>query len=130
MEVFGTGQLETTWSAADAVRFDAAGEFDSANAADLETGILGALQAQARSVDFDLTAVTFIDSTRPELLLRLQQRSDERHGRLRLYPNLDIRRLSEISGLDEFFELDNEADPSTKSGQPHPGARDAGVRTS
>jgi hypothetical protein len=91
MEVFGTGQLETTWSAADPVRFNAGGEFDSAYAPDL---------------DFDLTAVTLIDSTGLELLL--QQRIDERRERLRLYPNLDIRRLLE----------------------PRPGARDAGVRTS
>jgi anti-anti-sigma factor len=130
MEVFGTGQLEATWSAADAVRFNAGGEFESANAADLETGILRALQAQARFVDFELTAVTFIDSTGLELLLRPQQRIDERRGQLRLSPNLDIRRLLEISGLDEFFELDSETDAGTKSGQPRPGDRDAGVRTS
>src|SRR3954452_3867136 len=123
MEGFGNRQLEATWSAADAVRLNAAGEFDSANAADLETGILRALQAQARFVDFDLTAVTFIDSTGLELLLRLQQWIDERRGRLRLYPNFDIRRLLEISGLDEFFELDNEADAGTKSGQPRSGDR-------
>jgi anti-sigma B factor antagonist len=129
MEVFGTGQLDTTWSAADAVRFNAAGEFDTANAADLESSVSGALRAQARFVDFDLTAVTFIDSTGLELLVRLQQQIDERRGRLRLFPNRDIRRLLEISGLDEFFELENEADADTKIGQPRPGCRDAGVRT-
>jgi anti-sigma B factor antagonist len=130
MEVFGTGQLETTWSAADAVRFNTAGEFDAANAADLESSVWGALRAQARFVDFDLTAVTFIDSTGLELLVRLQRQIDERRGRLRLYANLDIRRLLEILGLDEFFELENDADADTKTGQPRPGYRDAGVRTS
>jgi stage II sporulation protein AA (anti-sigma F factor antagonist) len=129
MEVFGTGQLETTWSAADAVHFNAAGEFDTANAADLESSVWGALRAQARFVDFDLTAVTFIDSTGLELLVRLQQQIDERRGRLRLYANLDIRRLLEISGLDEFFELENEADADTTTGQQRLGRRDAAVRT-
>jgi anti-anti-sigma factor len=129
MEVFGTGQLETTWSAADAVHLNAAGEFDTANAADLESSVWGALRAQARFVDFDLTAVTFIDSTGLELLVRLQQQIDERRGRLRLYANLDIRRLLEISGLDEFFELENEADADTTTGQQRLGRRDAAVRT-
>jgi anti-sigma B factor antagonist len=129
MEVFGNGQLEATWSAADAVRLNAAGEFDSANAA-LETGILHALDAQARFVDFDLTAVTFIDSTGLEVLVRLQQQIDERRGRLRLDPSLDIRRLLEMTGLDEFFELEHAADAEANTGQPRPGHRDAGVRTS
>jgi anti-sigma B factor antagonist len=130
MEVFGNGQLATTWSAADAVRFNAAGEFDSANAADLEAGILRVLEAQARFVDFDLSAVTFIDSTGLELLVRLQQRIDQRRGRLRLYRSLDIRRLLEMTGLDGFFELEHAADAETKTGQPRSGHRDAGVRTS
>jgi anti-anti-sigma factor len=130
MDVLATGQLETTWSAADAVRLHAAGEFDSANAADLEAGILRVLHAQARFVDFDLTAVTFIDSTGLELLVRLQRQIDERRGRLRRYPSLDIRRLLEMTGLAEFFELEHAADAETKRGQPRPGHRDAGVRTS
>jgi stage II sporulation protein AA (anti-sigma F factor antagonist) len=130
MEVFGNGQLEATWSAADAVRLTAVGEFDSANAADLETGILHALQAQARFVDFDLTAVTFIDSTGLEVLVRLQQQIDDRRGRLRMYPSLDIRRLLEITGLDEFFELEHAADAEANTGQPRPGDRDPGVRAS
>jgi anti-anti-sigma factor len=130
MEVFATGQLETTWSAPDAVRFNAAGEFDAANASDLESSVWAALRAQARFVDFDLTAVTFIDSTGLELLVRLQQQIDERRGRLRLYPSLDIRRLLEMTGLDEFFELEHAADAEANTGQPRLGHRDAGVRTS
>jgi anti-anti-sigma factor len=125
MEIFGTCRLEATWSAADAVRLTATGELDIANAADFESGVRDALRAEARFVDFDLTAVTFIDSTGLEFLVRLQQQIDERRGRLRLYPSLEIRRVLEISGLDAFFELGNEADAETTTGQPRDGDREA-----
>lgn len=81
------------------------GEFDLANVGEVEAAADGAIRAGAQRICLDLHAVTFMDSSMLNLMVNLRNRLAKRSGRLTIEPSMQIRKLLEISGLGELFEL-------------------------
>jgi anti-sigma B factor antagonist len=68
--------------------------------------LLDAASQQSDRVDVDLSEVDYADSTALGLLITLRKRLQERGGELRLVaPSDRVRRLLQIAGLDQVFEI-------------------------
>jgi anti-sigma B factor antagonist len=81
------------------------GELDLATAPKLRTALADA----TGSVRLDLGGVTFLDSSAISVLVETHQRLDGASGRLVLHNLSDqTRRVLEIAGLEDFFELSDE----------------------
>jgi anti-sigma B factor antagonist len=88
--------------------FSVHGELDLHEAPELQDRIATAIERGARLIVVDLTEVTFIDSMALSVLLAAVNRLGSTGGRLRLVvPNPSIRRIFEISLLDQVFTLDS-----------------------
>jgi anti-sigma B factor antagonist len=91
--------------------FSVHGELDLHEAPELQDRIAAAIDRGARLILVDLSDVTFIDSMALGVLLAAVQRLGSTGGRLRLVvPNPHIRRIFEISLLDQVFTLDSTRD--------------------
>ena len=83
------------------------GELDLHVAPELRDRLDIALDEGARVIVLDLSRVTFIDSMALGVLLGAVNRLRRRGGDLRLVvPNPELRRIFEISLLDQIFTLD------------------------
>jgi len=115
MELPGTGALDITWSGPGSVRFALFGEFDRANADELEAAVFAALRRPARFVDLDLTAVTFVDARFLTVLVGFRRAIQSRRGRLRLYANPSIHRTLEIAGLAPLFDVVDQSEDELRA---------------
>jgi anti-sigma B factor antagonist len=98
--------------------FSVHGELDLHEAPELEDRIATAVGRGARMIVVDLTDVTFIDSMALGVLLAAVKRLRPTGGRLRLVvPNTNIRRIFEISLLDQVFTLDSTRDEALAAGK-------------
>jgi anti-sigma B factor antagonist len=87
------------------------GELDLHEAPALKERIAAAIDRGANLIVVDLTEVTFIDSMALGVLLGAINQLRLRGGNLRLVvPNPSIRRIFEISLLDQVFTLDSSRD--------------------
>lgn len=86
---------------------EVAGDIDVATSATLQ----GALDDLADGdVHLDFTAVPFLDSSGLHVLDRLRRRLDEHGSRVIVHGTTPpVRRVFEVTGLDELFELDGPA---------------------
>jgi anti-anti-sigma factor len=88
----------------DLYRVAPAGELDIASAPRLEAAFDAAERSDAASIVVDLSAITFIDSTGIQLLLRMTERCGGA-PRLTVIPSAAVQRLLEITGLQEHLPL-------------------------
>lgn len=86
-----------------------AGELDAYSSPQLESQISGLTDDAVDQVVLDLSATRFLDSSGLRAILSAQQSLQERDGRLRLRkPSEAVRRLLEITGLDDHFDVESE----------------------
>ncbi len=98
------------------------GELDQGTAPQLR-GVLGAAMGDsATSVLVDLTECDFIDSTGLSLLVEAKRRlGEERRAFGVCCPDADVRRLLELTGIDEaigLFDTRDEAVAALRNGAP------------
>jgi anti-sigma B factor antagonist len=99
--------------------FSVHGELDLHEAPELQDRVTTAIERGARLIVVDLTEVTFIDSMALGVLLAAVNRFRPSGGVLRLVvPNPNIRRIFEISLLDQVFTLDSTRDAALAAGAP------------
>jgi anti-sigma B factor antagonist len=83
------------------------GDVDLHIASELKDRITNAIDEGAEFLVLDLARVTFIDSMALGVLLSTQKRFQAKGGELRLVvPGSDLRRIFEITLLDQVFTLD------------------------
>lgn len=88
------------------VLFVVYGEVDLHVAPELRDRLGNAVDEGAEYIVLDLTRVTFIDSMALGVLLRTHKQFRSRNGELRLVvPSSDLRRIFEITLLDQVFTL-------------------------
>jgi anti-sigma B factor antagonist len=89
------------------VVFSAYGELDLHVAPELQDRVDAAIQRGVELLVVDLSRVTFVDSMALGVLLGAVNRLRRRGGNLRLVvPSADVRRIFEISQLDQIFTLE------------------------
>lgn len=82
------------------------GEVDVYTAPQLKQRMVELLEGGVKSVVVDLTKVEYLDSTALGVLIGGLKRMKEAEGSLTLVcPNVRIRRVFEITGLDKIFDL-------------------------
>jgi anti-sigma B factor antagonist len=87
------------------------GDLDLHVAPELQDRLTAEIEEGAKLIVLDLSAVTFIDSMALGVLLGAVKRLRPSGGRLRLVvPNPELRRIFEISLLDQVFTLDSTRD--------------------
>jgi anti-sigma B factor antagonist len=92
------------------------GDADLHLAPELRDRLAEAITDGARHIVVDLSAVTFIDSMALGVLLGARNRLREAGGHLRLVvPASDVRRIFELSLLDQVFALDSTRDEALTS---------------
>jgi anti-sigma B factor antagonist len=94
----------------DGVRvFAVSGELDQATAAELRNPLLEAIGEGAKAVMVDLTKCGFIDSTGLGVIVEgwktLQERNGERAMLSICCPEPEVRRLLEVTGLDQAITI-------------------------
>ncbi len=98
-----------------------AGECDLAGAAAVRQAIAAALAGRPEYVVFDLSRLTFMDSTGLHITIELAQRADVENARLVIIPGPPaVQRLFDIAGVTERLPL---------IGKQPKGSRDARPRT-
>jgi anti-anti-sigma factor len=98
--------------------FSVRGELDLHEAPELQDRIRAAIDRGAMLIVVDLTDVSFIDSMALGVLLATANKLRPAGGRLRLVvPNPSIRRIFEISLLDQVFTLDCTRDEALAEGE-------------
>lgn len=86
-----------------------AGELDAYSSPQLESQISKLTDEAVDDVVLDLSATRFLDSSGLRAILSAQRSLQERNGRLRLRaPSEAVRRLLEITGLDDHFDVEGE----------------------
>jgi anti-sigma B factor antagonist len=92
------------------------GDADLHLAPELRDRLAEAITDGARHIVVDLSAVTFIDSKALGVLLGARNRLQGAGGHLRLVvPASDVRRIFELSMLDQVFALDSTRDEALTS---------------
>ena len=88
------------------------GELDQATVPELEPSLQGALEAGNGAVLVNLTGCQFIDSTGIAVLVRTNDEVRASNGRrfLLCCPHSQVRRLLEITGVDQGIELHDSRD--------------------
>jgi anti-sigma B factor antagonist len=100
------------------VVFSVRGELDLHEAPELQDRVRAAIDGGAMLIVVDLTDVTFIDSMALGVLLATANKLHPAGGRLRLVvPNPSIRRIFEISLLDQVFTLDRTRSEALAEGE-------------
>ena len=98
--------------------FSVRGELDLHEAPELQDRVRAAIDRGAKLIVVDLTDVTFIDSMALGVLLATARKLHPAGGRLRLVvPNPSIRRIFEISLLDQVFTLDRSRGEALAEGE-------------
>jgi anti-anti-sigma factor len=99
-------------------RIIASGELDAAADAQLAPAVRACLHEQeARDIEVDLAGVTFLDSAGIRCLLTCWNQADLAGCRMRLSnPDPMVRRILEITGLLEMFDLDGDMPPAASTG--------------
>jgi len=91
--------------------FTVRGELDMGTAPDLERELEPALADSGASIMLDLSECEFIDSTGIALIVRAWRQLEQGDGRLVLCsPNLQVRRLLEITGVDSSIPVHEQRD--------------------
>jgi anti-sigma B factor antagonist len=89
--------------------FTITGELDQATAADLREPLQEAINGGTRAVMIDMTGCGFIDSTGLGVIVeawkRLQERNADRAGFSICCPEPEVRRLLEVTGLDQVIAI-------------------------
>lgn len=84
--------------------FAVSGEIDAHTAPSLATAMAA---ADRTDLTLDLAGVEFIDSSGLRVLIEAHRRASDTGGALRLTkPSDSVRRLLDISGLDEYLDVD------------------------
>jgi anti-sigma B factor antagonist len=91
-----------------------AGEVDIQTSPVLHDHLTRVLDEGHTSVIVDLTDVTFLDSTGLSVLIAGLKRCQGSGGSLRVAsPQPNVRRVLEVTGLDDVFDLDPPDEPGT-----------------
>ena len=91
------------------------GEIDMSTAPSVHEAAICAIRLHP-TLDIDLSAVTFMDSSGLHVLLATKKRADIRGGSLRLlHPTPAVMRVLEVTGVDGLFEI--ETDHSSATGR-------------
>ena len=87
--------------------FTVAGELDQATAPELSGPLMEAAEADGDSVLIDFTECEFIDSTGLAVLVEARERIRDANGQSFSIccPNMQVRRLLEITGIDRSMSL-------------------------
>lgn len=89
--------------------FSITGELDQATAADLREPLNGAINSGTQAVMIDMTDCGFIDSTGLAVIVEawklLQERNGNSAGLSICCPEPEVRRLLEVTGLDQAIAL-------------------------
>ena len=81
-------------------------ELVAANAAQVRDEIRAALPATAVTLDFDLSAMTFLDSSGLGALISLHKTLRSRNGTVRLFkPSPNVQQILELTRLHRVFEI-------------------------
>jgi anti-sigma B factor antagonist len=100
-------RIEDESERSQATVLSAYGELDLHITPELQDRVVAAIEGGAELVVVDLSGVTFIDSMALGVLLGAVNRLRRRGGNLRLVvPSPDLRRIFEISHLDQVFTLE------------------------
>ena len=92
----------------DCVRLVVAGELDLLAAPHLRTALLEASHHNGATIELDLSAVSFIDSTGISVILQAWQRANAGGGRLVLgAASPVVARVVEATGLTELLAVDH-----------------------
>jgi anti-sigma B factor antagonist len=83
----------------------ASGELDMASAETFEEEVRRAIEGGASTMVLELEGVTFIDSTGLRALLVAAELSHSKGLRLLVHPSKEIRRLVEVSGVEDAVPL-------------------------
>jgi anti-sigma B factor antagonist len=84
----------------------ASGELDIASAATFEDELRRAIDSDACTVILDVEGLTFIDSTGLRAFLKAAEMSRSTGRSLIVRASKEFRRLVEVSGVEETFQLD------------------------
>ena len=104
-------RIEDDRRSGDGVVLAVQGDLDLYVAPELQDRIAAAMDARAKLIVLDLSAVTFIDSMALGVLLGAVDRLQASGGQLRLVvPKPELRRIFEITLLDQVFTLDSTRD--------------------
>ncbi len=106
----GPGELSLEVTKADgATILTVAGELDLATAPKLRSALAEATDSGPDAIRIDLRGVTFLDSSAISVLVEAQQRLQAEGAGLVLHGLLGhTRRVLEIAGLMDYFELSDE----------------------
>ena len=103
----GGARIEDESENRTAAVFSAYGELDLRVTPELQDRIDSAIEGGAERIVVDLSGVTFVDSMALGVLLGAVNRLRRRGGIVRLVvPSPDLRRIFEISHLDQVFALE------------------------
>lgn len=100
------------------------GDVDLHSAEALDESLVAAVAGGATSLVVDLSSATFVDSQGLGVLLRHRRRLDPRGGFRLVVPRAEIRRVFEVSSLDQIFPIDasrEDALASLPQGPPNDG---------
>jgi anti-anti-sigma factor len=82
------------------------GELDVSTASALERAVLRSLDGQAGEFHIDINALSFMDSTGAQALLRLHRRLNDLGRRLVVVsPTRQVRQVLEVLGLDQLIDV-------------------------
>jgi anti-sigma B factor antagonist len=86
------------------------GELDVSTASALEHAVLRSIDGQGGEFHVDINALSFMDSTGAQALLRLHRRLNNFGRRLVVVsPSRQVRQVLEILGLDQIIDLRHRA---------------------
>jgi anti-sigma B factor antagonist len=95
-----------THTAGECVILTLAGELDVTNADEAEEAVGVAWQGSPSSLVFDLSRLTFMDSTGVRVLIRARRRATERQGIVALTGlTPSVSRIVELTGLNQAFAI-------------------------
>jgi anti-sigma B factor antagonist len=90
-----------------------AGEIDMSTAPSVHEGAVDAIRHHP-TLDIDLSAVTFMDSSGLHVLLATRQLAERRGGHVRLmHPTPSVMRVLKVTGVDGMFEIETDDSAAT-----------------
>ena len=94
------------------------GELDLATVGVAEKAIADAFAGEPTIVAFDLSDLTFCDSTGLRFFLTSAEEADERGVEMRLmYPTIDMRKILDLTGLRSAFDVRGSGEPDADSSE-------------
>jgi anti-sigma B factor antagonist len=108
-------KVESDKSEAGLLTVRVVGELDQSTAPDLREALEPSLHSPAGAILVDLTDCDFIDSTGLSLLVETKRRLEEQQERFGICcPDDDVRRLLELTGIDQALGLYGSRDEAVK----------------